>query len=46
LHSSESDSQLTIAERFFTHPAISRKMPEESTTSRTALHVVQSEKAA
>ena len=43
MHSSESDPQLTIAERFFTHPAISRKMPEESTTSRTALHVVQSE---
>ena len=39
----EVDSQLTIAERFFTHPAISRRMPEDSTTPRTALHVVESE---
>ena len=42
MHESQ-DPQLTIAERYFTHPAISRKMPEESTTARTALHVVQSE---
>ena len=41
--SDQSDPQLTIAERFFTHPAISRKLPEESTTARTALNVVQAE---
>ena len=43
MHEIESDPQLTIAERFFTHPISSRKMPEESTTARTALNVVQSE---
>ena len=43
MHENESDPQLTIAERFFTHPISSRKMPEESTTARTALNVVQSE---
>jgi glutamate decarboxylase len=39
----EHDDQLTIAERYFTHPAVDRHMPEEPTTARTALHVVQSE---
>jgi glutamate decarboxylase len=41
--SDQSDPQLTIAERFFTRPAMSRKLPEESTTARTALNVVQAE---
>jgi hypothetical protein len=37
------DTQLTIAERYFTQPAISRRLPDAATTPRTALHVVQSE---
>jgi glutamate decarboxylase len=39
----DQDPQLTIAERYFTHPAQSRTFPEEGTTARTALHIVQSE---
>jgi glutamate decarboxylase len=39
----EQDPQLTIAERYFTHPALSRTFPEDSTTARTALHIVESE---
>ena len=37
------DPSLTVAERYFTHPAVSRTLPEESSTARVALHVVQSE---
>jgi glutamate decarboxylase len=39
----EQDEQLTIAERYFTEPAIDHHLPEDATTARTAMRVVMAE---
>src|SRR5919197_3502300 len=39
----EQDEQLTIAERYFTEPAIDHQLPEDATTPRAAMRVVMAE---
>jgi hypothetical protein len=37
------DQTITLAEQYFTHPAIDRRLPDESIGARAALHIVESE---
>ena len=40
---SEQDEQLTIAERYFTEPAVDKHLPDNATTPRTAKRIVMAE---